>query len=137
MHSFDRAPEDGFTLIELLVVVTILGILGAIAVPAYLQQRDRANEVSAMADMRNAAVAVEGWAAGTGNSLAALDGADETSAELRADGFQLGEWMQLDISTTPSTYCLIGRHRQIADRALRYDSDGGLVTVGDPGDLSC
>ncbi|MTF38978.1 prepilin-type N-terminal cleavage/methylation domain-containing protein [Cyanobacterium aponinum 0216] len=38
-------PQRGFTLIELLVVITILGILGAIAIPNFLKQVGKAREV--------------------------------------------------------------------------------------------
>jgi type IV pilus assembly protein PilA len=51
--------EEGFTLIELLVVMLILGILAAIAIPAFFNQKDKAHDSSAKEEAHTAQIAME------------------------------------------------------------------------------
>ncbi|MBV8160792.1 MAG: prepilin-type N-terminal cleavage/methylation domain-containing protein [Acidimicrobiia bacterium] len=52
-----KGSEEGFTLIELMVVVLIIAILIAIAIPTFLGARQRAQNRSAQANIRNALTA--------------------------------------------------------------------------------
>src|SRR5665811_405037 len=68
-----RGEESGFTLVELLVVMLILGILAAIAIPAFFNQRDKANDAQAKAAARTAQTAIETYATEHGGDYTGAD----------------------------------------------------------------
>jgi len=54
--------ESGFTLVELLVVMLILGLLAAIAIPSFFNQRNKARDAEAKSAVRTAQTAIETYA---------------------------------------------------------------------------
>jgi type IV pilus assembly protein PilA len=55
----DIRAQNGFTLIELLAVIFIIGVLSAIALPAFLGQRAKAQDGAAKSDARTVVTAME------------------------------------------------------------------------------
>ncbi len=64
--------ESGFTLVELLVVMLILGILAAIAIPAFFNQKQKANDSQAKAMAHSAQVAMETYSTDNSGSYAGV-----------------------------------------------------------------
>src|SRR4051794_19998324 len=73
--------EAGFTLIELLVVMLILGILAAIALPAFFNQKEKAGDAKAKEYAHSAVVAMETYSTDNNGSYTGVEESDLKTIE--------------------------------------------------------
>jgi type IV pilus assembly protein PilA len=96
--------QMGFSLIELLVVILIIGVLAAIALPAFLGQRQKGQDSSAKSAARNLVSAVESFYVTSKTYVGAASDNDVQKSGVLGSGAG-----QADISTaTTSGYTLVG-----------------------------
>jgi len=116
-----RREDSGFTLVELLVVIIIIGILAAIAIPAFLNQRQRAVESSMKSDLRVVAQLQDTYL--VDYQTYAPDVA--TLETTLAPDLNLSPNNALTVvSASASAYCLQVVN-PLAEDDYYYDSDGG------------
>jgi len=90
LHKLQEEREEGFTLIELLVVIIIIGILAAIAIPVFLNQRQKGYDAQAKSDLRNMATAEETYL--TDNPTGYTSNVDDLVAEGFKESSNVDAW---------------------------------------------
>ena len=78
--------ESGFTLVELLVVMLILGLLAAIAIPAFFNQKGKANDADAKTFARTAETSMETYATDNNGNYAGANAAALVNIEPSLQG---------------------------------------------------
>ncbi|MEZ5119605.1 MAG: prepilin-type N-terminal cleavage/methylation domain-containing protein [Candidatus Nanopelagicales bacterium] len=123
-----REKEEGFTLIELLVVIIIIGILAAIAIPVFLNQRKKAWDGAVKSDLRNAATAQETVLTETGSYTDSVPTLVNAGFKYSAGSNYYGN-PTASITATYSTgtwYCMVGQ--SASGTYFTYGSTTGLLT---------
>ena len=119
-----KEKDEGFTLIELLVVIIIIGILAAIAIPVFLNQRKKATESSMKSDLRTVANEMETYYTDFQVYPTVTGVPGTATVDAQAISVSTGNTVTSVGGQTVGTFCLQVANANVDDDFF-YDSDGG------------
>lgn len=143
-NKLTHRKEQGFTLIEILVVILIIGIIAAVAIPVFLNQRKNANDAAVESDVKNIASILQTLPPDASNFAKQSPNASSNlnkltyfsggSVQTETAPSSSGIWWT--VTGNSSKYCIIGYHtngnKYKQTSPLTYDSTaGGLGKTGD------
>jgi type IV pilus assembly protein PilA len=141
LHKLRQRAQDekGFTLIELLVVILIIGILAAIALPAFLNQRAKAQDSEAKSNVRTAQTALETFYTDnqdyTGADAAALKGIEpalQNANALTVSGqSKTGYTVSVTSKSNDATVYTISNNAGVVTRTCDDHGSGGCKATAD------
>jgi type IV pilus assembly protein PilA len=128
-QAMAKKDDKGFTLIELLVVVIIIGILAAIAIPVFMNQRKSAMDAGVKSDLRTVANEAEMYY--VDNQKYPADGSGTGTLTIGTDfEVKLSNSKTLVTFTNDATdgsYVITGTNPDGKEALITYDSaEGGL-----------
>ena len=125
-----KEKDQGFTLIELLVVIVIIGILAAVAIPIFLNQRQKGVDAGVQSDLKQLATIEETYYTDN-QSYTSSSSVITTTLNFKRTGTNV-----LEVFTNADGYCLSGSNTK-GSRAggtggtfYWYDSTAGGLATG-------